>query len=88
MALTPSTMLELGTSAPEFSLVDTDGNRVRLSDFTGALAVVLVVRYLGRADASDRGLRRALLFALLASLAAAGLSTIWDRFIGDSPWPF
>ena len=59
-----------------------------LSDFTGALAVVLVVRFIGRGDASDRGLRRALLVALLASLAAAGLSTIWDDFIGDSPWPF
>lgn len=42
MALTPSTMLELGTSAPEFSLVDTDGNRVRLSDFTGAKALLVM----------------------------------------------
>jgi len=35
-------MLELGTSAPEFSLVDTDGNRVRLSDFTGAKALLVM----------------------------------------------
>lgn len=59
-----------------------------LSDFTGALAVVLVVRFLGRADASDRGLRRALSVAFLASLTAAGLSTVWDNFAGEPPWPF
>lgn len=59
-----------------------------LSDFTGALSVVLVVRFLGRADASDRGLRRALLVAFLASLTAAGLSTFWDNFVGEPPWPF
>lgn len=33
MALTPSTMLELGTGAPEFALPDTDGNTVRREDF-------------------------------------------------------
>jgi len=33
MALTPSTMLALGTPAPAFSLPDTDGRTVALSDF-------------------------------------------------------
>ncbi|MEC8512046.1 MAG: VanZ family protein [Planctomycetota bacterium] len=59
-----------------------------LSDFTGALSVVLVVRLLGRADATDRGLRRALLMALFASLTAAGLSTVWDKYVGEPLWPF
>src|SRR5690606_42022981 len=33
MALTPSTMLELGTVAPDFALPDTEGNVVRREDF-------------------------------------------------------
>lgn len=36
MALTPSTMATLGTSAPGFSLPDTDGSTVSLADFQGA----------------------------------------------------
>ena len=32
MSLTPSTMLDLGTSAPDFSLPDTEGKRYSLSD--------------------------------------------------------
>lgn len=42
MALTPSTMLEIGTSAPNFDLPDTDGSRVKLSDFTGAKALLVM----------------------------------------------
>ena len=41
MALTPSTMLPLGTVAPEFTLRDTDGKQVSLSDFTGSPALVV-----------------------------------------------
>lgn len=41
MALTPSTMLPLGTVAPDFSLNDTDGKRVSLSDFAGSPALVV-----------------------------------------------
>ena len=35
MARTPSTMLPLGTPAPDFDLPDTDGGRVRRADFEG-----------------------------------------------------
>ena len=40
MALTPSTMLELETTAPDFSLPDTDGSMVSLSDFTSCEALL------------------------------------------------
>ena len=42
MALTPSTMLELGTTAPSFRLPDTDGRMVSLDDFRGAPALLVV----------------------------------------------
>jgi peroxiredoxin len=44
LARTPSTMLELGTAAPGFSLPDTDGTIVSLHDFRGA--PVLLVMFL------------------------------------------
>jgi peroxiredoxin len=43
MALTPSTMLDLGTAAPDFSLQDTDGQTVQLGDFTGNGKPLLVM---------------------------------------------
>ncbi len=42
MVQTLSTMLPLGTSAPQFSLPDPDGKIVSLSDFRGAPALVVV----------------------------------------------
>lgn len=42
MARTLSTMLDLGTSAPDFSLPDTEGNMVNLSDFSSASALLVV----------------------------------------------
>ncbi len=42
MALTPSTMLPLGTEAPDFSLPDTSGNIVSLSDFKDAKALLVI----------------------------------------------
>ena len=42
MALTPSTMLPLGTAAPDFNLPDTNGEIVSLEDFKGAPALVVL----------------------------------------------
>jgi peroxiredoxin len=42
MALTPSTMLPLGTKAPDFSLVNVDGRTVRLADFADAPALLVI----------------------------------------------
>lgn len=42
MALTPSTMLPLGTVAPDFALPDTDGKTVRLADAKGAKAILVM----------------------------------------------
>lgn len=59
-----------------------------LSDTVGAVAVVAVVMYLGRADADGPGLRRRLAAGFAASLLAAGIATLWGMFVGPSPWPF
>lgn len=42
MVLTPSTMLTLGTHAPDFSLPDTDGGVVSLDDFKNAEALLVM----------------------------------------------
>lgn len=42
MALTASTMLELGTAAPDFSLPDTEGKTVSLKDFSGHSALLVM----------------------------------------------
>ena len=42
MVMTPSTMLALGTKAPDFDLPDVHGNSVSLSDFSNAKAVVVM----------------------------------------------
>jgi peroxiredoxin len=42
MSLTPSTMLPLGTPAPDFRLPDTDGKIVTLDDFRDAPALLVV----------------------------------------------
>lgn len=42
MVRTPSTMLPLGTAAPDFSLVNVDGRTVSLSDFGQAPALLVI----------------------------------------------
>ena len=42
MVLTPSTMLPLGTKAPDFSLPDPSGKKVSLADFAGKPALLVV----------------------------------------------
>ncbi len=42
MALTPSTMLPLGSKAPDFRLPDTDGKTVSLDQFAGAPALLVM----------------------------------------------
>lgn len=42
MVLTPSTMLPLGTKAPDFSLPNVDGKTVSLADLAGAPAYLIV----------------------------------------------
>jgi peroxiredoxin len=42
MAVTPSTMLPLGTPAPDFSLPDTNGQTVSSADFLGAPALLVI----------------------------------------------
>ena len=42
MALTPSTMLPLGTKAPDFNLPDTEGNSVSLKECEDATALLVI----------------------------------------------
>jgi len=42
MALTPSTMLPLGTTAPDFKLPDTAGKFVSLADFKNSAALLVI----------------------------------------------
>jgi peroxiredoxin len=42
MSLTPSTMLPLGTTAPDFKLPDTDGKTVSLADFKDKPALLVL----------------------------------------------
>ena len=37
----PQTKLKVGDNAPDFTLTDTEGNKVKLSDFKGKKSVVL-----------------------------------------------
>ncbi len=43
MALTPSTMIALGTAAPDFALPDTEGNTVTREQFAGKPLLVMFI---------------------------------------------
>src|SRR5260370_40971102 len=43
MAMTPSTMLPLGTVAPDFKLPDTNGKTISLPDFRGKPVLVMFI---------------------------------------------
>jgi peroxiredoxin len=60
MALTPSTMLPLGTPAPDFRLPDTDGKVVALGDFASApaLAVLFICNHCPYVKHIQAGLAR------------------------------
>jgi len=45
MALTPSTMLPLGTTAPDFRLPDTNGKTVSLADFKNQPTLLMIFIY-------------------------------------------
>ena len=42
MALTPSTMLPLGTTAPDFALPNTEGDTIQLADYTHCKALLVM----------------------------------------------
>src|SRR4026209_110462 len=42
MVRTPSTMLPLGTPAPDFKLMNVDGREVELADFAGKPALLVI----------------------------------------------
>ncbi|HAI13717.1 MAG TPA: thioredoxin family protein [Phycisphaerales bacterium] len=42
MALTPSTMLPLGTTAPDFALPNTDGKTIKLADYSNSKVLLVM----------------------------------------------
>lgn len=88
MAATPSTMLELGTTAPAFSLPDTDGRTVSLDDARGAPA--LLVMFLSNHCPYVKHLARALA-ELASDYAPRGVAIVGimsndvERYPADAP---
>ena len=88
MARTPSTMLDLGTAAPTFSLPDYDGKMVSLEDLAGApaLLVVFMCNHCPFVQHVAAGLA-----ALHRDLAARGIAMVGinsndvDAFPADGP---
>lgn len=88
MAATPSTMLELGTTAPLFNLPDTEGNAVCLDDFWEHEA--LVVMFLSNHCPFVKHVRHALA-ALARDYEPRGVAFVGinandvERYPADSP---
>jgi len=77
MVRTLSTMLPLGTQAPDFSLVDTDGKTVSLSDFQGGrgLLVVFLCNHCPFVKHIADGLKRLADDYLARGVAVVGISS-------------
>jgi peroxiredoxin len=73
MALTPSTMVPLGSPAPDFSLPDTEGRTVKLADFEKAPA--LLVAFICNHCPYVKHIRSAFA-ALTAEYAAKGVAIV------------
>ena len=88
MSLTPSTMLPLGTNAPEFALKDTSGKRVSIADF--ADAKVLLVAFICNHCPYVKHLRTPLI-SLAREYMPRGLAVVAinandaDNYPDDSP---
>jgi len=88
MALTPSTMLPLGTTAPDFQLPDTDGKTVSLADFKSspALAVVFMCNYCPYVIHIRAGLAQLARDYAMKNVAIAGInSNDAKNYPDDSP---
>lgn len=88
MVRTASTMLPLGTKAPEFSLPDTDGNQVSLSDFPDAKAylVVFMCNHCPYVKHVAEGLQKLVAEYQAKGVAAVGISSNdVDNYPDDAP---
>ena len=88
MALTPSTMLPLGTVAPDFQLPDTNGKTVSLADFKNApaLLVLFICNHCPYVVHIRSGLAQLGRDYLLKGVAMVGISTNdVDNYPADSP---
>jgi len=88
MAATNSTMLALGTPAPDFRLPDTNGNLVSLSDFKGApaLLVAFICNHCPYVKHIRSGLAQLARDYLARGVAIAGInSNDVENYPDDSP---
>ncbi len=88
MALTPSTMLPLGTTAPDFKLPDTNGKTVSLADFGDqpALLVLFICNHCPYVKHIRAGLAQLARDYLPKRVAIAGInSNDVENYPDDSP---
>ncbi|MGH7993967.1 MAG: thioredoxin family protein [Limisphaerales bacterium] len=88
MALTPSTMLPLGTTAPDFKLPDTNGKIVSLSDFKDkpALLVLFICNHCPYVKHIRTGLAQLARDYLSRGVALVGInSNDVENYPEDSP---
>ena len=88
MVLTPSTMLDLGTKAPEFSLPDAHGRKVSLADFASAkvLVVLFICNHCPYVKHIRRGLARVAHDYIPRGVAFVAInSNDIDQYPDDSP---